>query len=134
MLSCNIINIIRHFFICKIARSQNLKNKQLSDKSQALQYGDTLYYNVKVSNGATEDDHFHHGNVLHAKIKVVLALPDIVRFVGNYDEDGNYIDDAMYLIHQQEDGTVNRYTFAESSVILLLSKLSLRVILPSSSK
>ena len=84
-----------------------------SDKSQALQYGDTLYYNVKVSNGATEDDHFHHGNVLHAKIKVVLALPDIVRFVGNYDEDGNYIDDAMYLIHQQEDGTVNRYTFAE---------------------
>ena len=51
--------------------------------------------------------------MLHAKIKVVLALPDIVRFVGNYDEDGNYIDDAMYLIHQQEDGTVNRYTFAE---------------------
>ncbi len=84
-----------------------------SDKSQALQYGDTLYYNVKVSNGATADDHFHHGNVLHAKIKVVLALPDIVRFVGNYDEDGNSIDDAMYLIHQTEDGTVNRYTFAE---------------------
>ena len=85
----------------------------LPDKSQALQYGDTLYYNVKVSNGATADDHFHHGNVLHAKIKVVLALPDIVRFVGNYDEDGNSIDDAMYLIHRTEDGTVNRYTFAE---------------------
>ncbi len=51
--------------------------------------------------------------MLHAKIKVVLALPDIVRFVGNYDKDGNSIDDAMYLIHQTEDGTVNRYTFAE---------------------
>ena len=84
-----------------------------SDKTQALQYGDTLYYNVKVSNGATEEDHFHHGNVLHAKIKVVLALPNIARFVGNYDEDGNYIDDAMYLIYQKEDGTVNKYSFEE---------------------
>ncbi|MDE7124432.1 MAG: hypothetical protein K2N83_02935, partial [Eubacterium sp.] len=84
-----------------------------SDKSQAVEYGDNLYYNVKISNGATDDDHFHHGNVLHGKIKVVLVLPNIVRFVGNYDEDGNYIEDAMYLIHKTADGTVNRYTFAE---------------------
>ena len=51
-------------------------------EDEPVQYMDDLYYNVKVVNGADkvkDDEYYYQGNISHAKMKVTVVLPSIVK-------------------------------------------------------
>ncbi len=79
-----------------------------NDKLKTVQYGDNLYYSIKASNGAVPEDHLHHGNVQHGKIRFVTVLPTIAKFL-TPDKDK----DSLYIMYKQADGSFERVSFDE---------------------
>lgn len=83
------------------------KYEYYPNKETYMQYGDNLYYNVKVSNHSTSDtDYTHKGNVLHSKIHVTFVLPSIVSYRKNDD-------DRFYVIYTDSNGQKQKVTFKE---------------------
>ena len=79
-------------------------------EDEPVQYMDDLYYNVKVVNGADkvkDDEYYYQGNISHAKMKVTVVLPSIVKAVPLKG-------DAVYLIYKKADGTVVKMNIDEA--------------------
>lgn len=66
------------------------------DKDTHVQYGNSLYYTVKVENSADAADFENKGDILHAKMNVSLHLPKVATYMKNEG-------DAYYLIVKEND-------------------------------
>ena len=88
---------------------QNNEYQYYSDNP--VEYLDDLFYNVKVVNGADSvkaNQYYHHGNVLHGKLKVTMVLPSIVRSASLTGRD-------IYLFYKKADGQMEQMTLDDAT-------------------
>lgn len=80
-----------------------------ADENASVQYGDYLYYHVKITNNGNAQDYIHTGDTVYGKFVVSVVLPKIVSYV---DSDEITAED-LYLIWKEKDGQSVKIPFDE---------------------
>lgn len=72
-------------------RGQYDKEIYYPDKDSLMEYGDKLYYTVKMSGNAGDKEYEYMGDINHAKLNISFHLPKIASYRQKYYKDDLYI-------------------------------------------